>query len=70
MAIYYELFLDETGDFTGIQKIDKKYADDKKSANVGFLVKTETEDCSGSFSDFFHETEREIIFNEYKGDCA
>lgn len=64
MAIYYELFLDETGSFSAIQKgADKRYADIEKSANVGFLVKTEGEGGSGSFSDFFRDSKRQIFFN-------
>ena len=65
MSIYYELFLDETGSFSAIQKgEDKRYTDVEKSANVGFLVKTEADGDSGSFSDFFCNSKRQIVFNE------
>jgi len=66
MAIYYyELFLDETGSFSAIQKgEDNQYTDVEKSANVGFLVKTEAKEDSGSFSDFFSHSKRQIVFNE------
>ena len=64
MAIYYELFLDETGDFTGIQKdANRKYTDVKKSANVGFLVKSFSKSHNGSFSLFFADSKRHIRFN-------
>lgn len=63
-TFYYELFVDETGSFTGIQKDkNERYTDDKKSANVGFLVRSVAGANKGFFSDFFSTSKRHIKFD-------